>query len=198
MSGDSTIVDGRSGSTAKVDKNNRLNTAAVSKDAVVEASINGDTFFITTGTVNLTTDTESWLLYVKNEDTVQWVVDSIAAAFGVSTGGSGDSFNQFNVGATEGTLISAGVDLPAINLNIGSPKQLPSTIKLGGEGKTITNGINTPQTLEPEGLLSREFEAGPVVIPPGASFAIAYTPPAGNTSQNTSVQIVIFRELDNG
>jgi hypothetical protein len=136
-------------------------------------------------------------LYVKNDDDVQWVVDSIAAHMG-ATDGVGDSFHQFNVGATEGTLIADGIDLPGINLNIGSPKQLESTIKLGGQGKTITNGINTPKTLEPEGLLAREFEAGPVVIPPGTSFAVAYTPPTGNTSQNTSVQIVIFRDVNNG
>lgn len=195
MSGDSTIVDGRTGNTAKVDGNNRLNTAAVSKPAVVDASLNGETFFVTTGTVNLTSDNLSWLLFLKNEDVVPWVVQSLAAYFGATTGGSGDKFNQFNVGATEGTLISAGADLPAINLNIGSPKQLAGTFKLGGEGSTITDGINTPQTLEPEGLVAREFEAGPVVIPPGASFAAGYQPPAGNTDQNTSIQIVVFRDM---
>jgi hypothetical protein len=197
MSGDSRIIDGRSGNAAKVDIVNRLHVDAVSRSSVVDASINGETFFITTGSVNLTTDSESWLLYAKNDDTVQWVVESIEAAFGASNG-SGDSFSQFNVGATEGTLISAGVDIPAINLNIGSPNQLPSTIKLGGEGSTITNGLNTPVTLIPEGSLIRMFSAGPVVIPPGTSFAIAYTPPSGNTGMNTSVQIVIFRDIDNG
>jgi hypothetical protein len=196
MSGDSVITDGRTGKTAKVDDDNRLNTAAVVKSAAIQASIDGDTFFLTTGSVNLTTDNESWLLYAKNEDTVPWVVDSIAAAYGASTDGGGDAFNQFNVGASEGTLIDAGADLPAINLNIGSPKQLAGMFKLGGEGSTVTNGVNTPKTLVPEGLLVREFPAGPVTIPPGASFAVAYTPPVGNTSQNTTVQIVIFRELD--
>lgn len=197
MSGDIVIKDGSSGRSAKVDSNGRVAVASVSKSAVIDASINGETFFITTGSVNLTDAAEAWLLYVKNDETVQWVVESIAAHMG-ATDGVGDSFHQFNVGATEGTLISAGIPLPAINLNIGSPKQLESTIRLGGQGKTITNGINTPKTLEPEGLLIREFEAGPVVIPPGTSFAVAYTPPAGNTSQNTSVQIVIFRDTDDG
>lgn len=198
MSGDIVISDGRSGNKAKVDLQNRLHTAAVSKSAVIDASIDGETFFITTGTVSLTSDTESWLLYVKNDDTVQWVVESIEASFGASAGGSGDSFNQFNVGATEGTLIDSGIDIPAINLNIGSPKKLSSTVKLGGEGKTLTNGINTPKTLIPEGSLIRTFSAGPVVIPPGSAFAIAYTPPSGNTSQNTSTQIVVFRDINNG
>ncbi len=198
MSGDSRIVDGSSGNSAKVDDGNRLHTAAVSKSAVVDASINGETFFMTTGSVNLTTDTESWLLYIKNDDTLQWVVESLQASYGASTGGAGDIFNQFNVGATEGTLISAGIDIPAINLNIGSPKQLPSTVKLGGEGKTITNGVNTPKTLIPEGELVRTFAAGPVVIPPGSTFAVAFTPPVGNTSMNVSAQIVIFRDVNNG
>lgn len=194
MSGESTIADGRSGTTAKVDTNNRLTVASVSKAAVIDSSLNGNTFFMTTGSVNLTSDSESWLLFLRNNDTVQWVVESLEAAFGV-TDGVGDSFIQFNVGATEGTLISEGVDLPAINLNIGSPKQLPSTVKLGGEGKTLTNGINTPKTLIPEGSLVRTFTAGPVIIPPGVSFSIAYTPPPGNTDQNVSTQIVIFREI---
>jgi hypothetical protein len=128
---------------------------------------------------------------------VNWIVDSIAAVYGKSDG-SGDAFNQFNVGATEGTLIDEGIDLPAINLNIGSSKQLPATIKLGGQGKTITNGINTPKTLVPEGLLTRVFPAGPVIIPPGTIFAVAYTPPPGNTSQNTTIQTVIYKESNDG
>lgn len=198
MSGAITIKDGKGGNVAKVDSKNRLHTAAVSKSAVIDASTNGETFFMTTGSVNLTNDNEAWLLYVKNDDTVQWVVESIEASYGASTGGSGDSFNQFNVGATEGTLISEGIDLPAINLNIGSPKSLPSTVKLGGQGKTITNGINTPKTLIPEGSIIRTFSAGPVVIPPGSVFAVAYTPPVGNTNQNTSTQIVIFRDVNDG
>ena len=198
MSGEIVIKDGSGGDVAKVDSQNRLHTAAVSTSAVIDSSINGETFFITTGSVNLADDNEAWLLYVKNDDIAQWVVESIEASFGVSTGGSGDMFSQFNVGATEGTLIDAGIDLPAINLNIGSPKKLPSTIKLGGQGKTITNGINTPKTLIPDGSLIRPFSAGPVVIPPGSTFAVAYTPPSGNTRQNTSVQIVIFRDINNG
>lgn len=194
MSGESTIKDGRGGETARVGKNNRLFTDTISKDAVIDSSLNGNTFFMTTGSVNLTSDSESWLLFLKNNDTFQWVVESLEAAFG-ATDGVGDSFVQFNVGATEGTLISEGVDLPAINLNIGSPKQLPSTVKLGGEGKTLTNGVNTPKTLIPEGSKVRTFTAGPVIIPPGVSFSIAYTPPSGNTNQNVSAQIVIFREI---
>ena len=193
MGSPSTIVDGRTGQTAEVDSRNRLSTASVSKAAAIDASLNGDTFFVTTGSVNLTNDTISWLLYVKNTDTVPWVVASLAATYG-ATDGSGDALNQFNVGATSGTLIDSGADLPAINLNIGSPKQLPITAKLGAEGSTLTNGVNTPPTLVPAGMIIREFQAAPVVIPPGTAFAAGYTPPAGNTSQNTTVQIVIFRE----
>ena len=193
MSGPATIQDGQTGRTAKVDSRNRLTTASVSKTAAIDASLNGDTFFITTGSVNLTTDTESWLLYVKNDDDVAWVVSSLAAVYG-ATDGSGDALNQFNVGATEGTLIDSGIDLPAINLNIGSPKQLPITAKRGAQGSTVTNGVSTPPTLVPEGMIIREFQAAPVVIPPGSAFAAAYTPPAGNTGQNVTVQIVVFRE----
>lgn len=193
MAGDNTIVDGRTGKTAEVDARNRLSTAAVAKTAAIDASLNGDTFFITTGSVNLTNDTISWLLYVKNDDTVPWVVASLAASYGASDG-VGDAINQFNVGATGGTLIDAGTDAPAINLNIGSPKQLAVTAKLGVEGSTLTNGVNTPPTLVPAGMIIREFQAAPVVIPPGAAFAAGYQPPSGNTSQNTTVQIVIFRE----
>lgn len=193
MSGPATIEDGRSGNTAKVDSENRLAVASVSKTAAINASLEGDTFFITTGSVNLTDDSESWLLYVKNNDTVPWVVASLAATYGASDG-VGDAMNQFNVGATDGTLLTEGIDLPGINLNIGSPKQLASTIKLGGQGKTLTGGTDTPPTLVPEGMIIREFQAAPVVIPQGSSFAAAYTPPTGNTSQNTTIQIVIFRE----
>jgi len=195
MSGDTVIQDGRSGNSAKVGANNRLHTDAISKAAVIESSLNGDTYIFTTGSINLTSDSISWILFAKNTDTVPWVVESITATYGKSTGGSGDSFNQFNTGATSGTLVDDGVDSVGINLNIGSPKPLTAIVKIGGEGKTITDGLNAPITLIPEGALFRTFPAGPVVVPPGTSFAVAFTPPVGNTNQNTAVQVVFFREL---
>jgi len=193
MSGGKILIsDGLTSKTARVDARNRLHTLAITRQESVDASLEGDTFFITTGLVNLTSNDLSYFLFVKNNEKVDWIIDSLIGGYG-ATDGTGDSFNLFNVGAENGTLISSGFDLPAINLNIGSPEQLDATIKLGGEGSTITDGQNTPPTLIPATTTFRRFTVGQIIIPPGTNFSIAYQPPTGNTGQNVDVQIVLHR-----
>ena len=193
MSGMSVIKDGASGNTAQVDSNNRLSTAAVTKSEAVASSLIGDTYFISTGTVNLTDDGMSQILYIENNESVNWIVDSLSATYG-ATNGVGDYFNLFTVGPTGGTIIDTGVDLPAINLNIGNSKPLGATIKLGGQGDTVIGGRSTPLTLIPEGTIFRLFPASPIVIAPGTSVAVGFQPPAGNSSMNVTAQTVIYRE----
>lgn len=195
MSGGKILIsDGLTGKTVRVDSRNRLSTVSITRPESVDASLEGNTFFITTGLVNLISDDLSYFLYVENNENVDWIIDSLIGGYG-TTDGVGDSFNLFNVGAQNGTLITSGFDLPAINLNIGSPEQLDATIKLGGEGSTITDGQNTPPTLIPATTTFRRFTVGQIVIPPGTNFSIAYQPPTSNTSQNVDVQIVLHRVL---
>ncbi|MBV1929895.1 MAG: hypothetical protein KUG81_10350 [Gammaproteobacteria bacterium] len=192
MSGVSIISDGRTGNKAGVSDENRLLTASVSQPHAVASSLNGDTFFIETGLINLTSDTLSHLLYFKNTDGQSWGVESWSATFG-ATDGTGDVVNIFTFAPTGGTLLDSGTDGVVANLNFGSAKQLGVVVKIGAEGSTLTGGAQTPDTLIPEGVSFREFPASPIIIPAGASIAAGFKPPPGNTSMNVSTQLVVYR-----
>lgn len=188
-----TIMDALTGRTARVNLDNQLETFAVTVEKVVRASADGATFFIGTGIINLTSDGKSWLLNVRNTDDVDWVVSTLTLDFGV-TDGVGDSQIEFSAGVTGGTLITAGTTIPAGNLNLGSAKLLNSEIKLGAEGSTVSGGGPELVTLIPEGVNTTIIDNGPIIIAPGTALAAAVTPPAGNTSMNVGIRIIVYRQ----
>ena len=190
----STIDDGRTGRTASVDENNRLNTLAVTKKGPVDSALNGDTFFISSGAVELTSDSESYLLYIENTDDKDWIVDSIVATFGASDG-VGDSFNKIIIGPTSGTLLTAGANGFPANVNLGSAHTLPSVVKVGSEASTATGGAPPINSLIPAGVPFRVFAVGPIIIAPSTSLAVGYQPPVGNTSMNYAIQLTVYKEV---
>ena len=192
MSGLSTIVDGLTGKTARVDAENRLHTRSVSVPQSVNASTEGNTFFIDTGLINLTSDGISYLLHFKNNGLESWGVESWTASFG-ETDGTGDTQTHFAFEASEGTLFTAGTQSAAINLNFGSSSQLDADVITGEEGLTVTDGNQPAPTLIPAGTIKHLFPASPIIIAPGTSISSAFQPPTGNTSMNVSMQLVIFR-----
>ena len=67
------IIDGTgTGAKVKVDSANRLHTHSVTEDLIEYAASQGDSYNINTGTINLTSATESALLYFKNNPC--WIV----------------------------------------------------------------------------------------------------------------------------
>ena len=194
MSGIVAIVDALTQVAARVTRQNRLLVAASSQPQSITQALFGEAFIITTGSVNLTTDAVSHLLYIKNNERINWVIESLTGTFG-ATDGSGDGFAQFTIGPSAGTLVSGGTDIVPANLNFGSPNRLTGVFKVGGTGSTITDGISAAPTLVPAGLTSREFPAQPLVIAPGSSFAIGFQPPTGNTSMNVQIQVPVYREV---
>lgn len=193
MSGNTIISDGLTSKTARVNDDNQLETFAVTVDQVVRSSINGDAFFITTGIINLNTDGESWLLNVKNDESVDWVINSLTIDFGASDG-TGDAQVAFTGGITGGTLIDSGTAVPASNLNLGSAKQLASDIKVGEEGSTVSPSGQAAAILIPESSKTVPFNASPIIIGPGTSLAVGVTPSSGNTGMDTQVRMIIYRQ----
>jgi len=85
------IQDGTgTGARAEVDSKNRLHTFATSQTGATEAALNGDLYNINTETIELTSASASSLLYMKNTDTVPWVLTRVFYNAGPSTGGAGD------------------------------------------------------------------------------------------------------------
>ena len=189
-----TISDGQTGSTAGVNSRNMLETFSVTQQDSTDASLGGNTFFVTHDIVTLTTDNQSFVFYVKNDDTVDWVVNEFQSFYGKSENGSGDLSSTFIINPTGGSLIANEVAGFAGNMNLGSPKVLLGSIFKGVEGDTITGGVSVPDNLVPAESSSDNFTAGPIVIAAGTSFAFGATPPVGNTSMNVKFTIIIHRD----
>ena len=70
--GELVVKDNQSGNTARV-VDGGLNTNATTLSKQLQKSLSGDTFAVATSDVNLTTDNESFLLYIVNNEQFNWV-----------------------------------------------------------------------------------------------------------------------------
>lgn len=193
------IESGNSGAKAFVSKAGRLRTQAVTEEQNVVASINGNTFFISSGIINVTSGNLSEIIFIRNTDTVDWVVDEITTTFGPSTDAPGLDFSTTaTINPTGGTIIDNGAELFAGNLNLGSPNILSGVFRAGFEGATATGGIAGQPGLILSDKTSTFFDAGPVIIAPGTSASIGVTPATGNTSMNLDIVVVVYRQVDEG
>ncbi len=190
------IKDGKTGKTAKVDARNRINTFAVTQTEGTNASVDGDLYNINSGIITLTSATVSSLLFLENTDTVNWVVSRVFYNCETSTGGSGRWLADVVANATAGTLISAGTDFTAFNLNFGSSEALTATLKKGAEGSTLTDGEVRISTLVPASGTRVLIAFDSVILEPGSSLAIQITPPSGNTSMAIQVGVNLNRLVE--
>ena len=190
----SVIEDGLSGKTVRVDDFNRLRTFSTVESDATAASLSGGTYFIAHPIATLTTDSATDLIYVENTDSVPWVLNSVSLSVGASTGGVGSARTLFKANATGGTLITNGADVPAVNMNLGSPKPLEGVFKFNDTGLLQVESPAVIPGLGVGGERSTEFVGGPIVIAPGTNFTMGYTPPAGNTFLEIEYSIIIHRE----
>jgi len=187
------INDGKgTGYQAKVDVNNRLQTLSVSLAAAQASAIEGDTYNINTGTINLTSANESALLYLKNNGIKDIHVTTIGYLLGNSTGGSGDLDLNVKRNPATGTIVSGAnaVDVN-INKNFGSTKTLTIDAFKGAEGSTLTNGDIAYYSLQPNSGRAYLINTGTLVIPQGSSIGISIIPQTGNTSMDVQVFLAV-------
>lgn len=193
MTGAVVVKDGAGGNTARVDGSNRLHTFDVSRSEATQALIEGNGFTITTGSITLTSDSPSALLFIKNTDSDPWIITRIFSNTSVSQDGPG-TYNLEIVGnAVTGSLIDSGADGAAANLNFGSPRELSSIIKIGSEGSSVNEGNPIIDSIVPTAGNRLLISGDPVAVPSGASAMIRVTPPAGNTSMDVQVGFVLYR-----
>jgi hypothetical protein len=191
------IKSGDSGKTLRIDSKNRALAFSIVESESVSASLDGNTFFITTTNLTLTTANMSFVLYIQNTDTVDWVVTELTQSYSVSTGGAGGFIlNQFHVGPTGGTLLTAGTPAIPVNLNTGkSTISLDATAIYGAEGSTVTGGFGVNPGMIHSDSVRVPFSGGPIVIARGTSLAFGVQPPAGNTSMQAKVDFIIHRKV---
>jgi len=187
------LKDGKTGNTAEVDTDNRLQTSANTETESTFAAFNGNLYNINTDTINLTSANASSLLYMSNTDDRDWVLTRVFYNAAVSIGGSGDFLAEVIANPTAGTLISAGVAITPHNLNFGSPRALTSVALKGAEASTITDGVVRVSTIVPASGVRVLIAFDSIIVPPAASIAVRITPPTGNTSMDIQVGFNLHR-----
>ena len=188
------IQDGTgTGYRAKVTNDNKLTVDSVETTAESLASLNGDSFNISNDIIDITSDAETALIHIRNTNSEDWVITRVYFHFGGSTGGVGSGEFSMITNATEGTLISAGAPVTAVNANLGSAKLLVGEFLQGVTGSTITNGSEFLRTIIPSFTSRHIIPFDSVIVPPGASLSLTFKPPAGNTSLKAQLGVNFFR-----
>lgn len=182
------------GNTAKVDKGNRVHTFSTTFDEANRANIQGDAYNINTGDITLTNATETPVLYVKNNEARNLIVDLIVVGFKTSTGASPDDLDFTVVrNPTAGTIVDNATAVAInSNRNFGSSNTLTVDAYKGATGNTMTGGDDHIYVYGNDdtrtGLSINE------VIPGGKSIGIKIQPPASNSSMTMYAAIVCHLE----
>lgn len=192
-----TITDGTGeGFEAKVDRDNRIYTQAVTRTELTNAILNGNGYNLTTGLIELTSDSQSALGYIKNNSEFPLVFQELLFIINASSGGTGNSLISIVKNPTTGTIItSADTNVSVTNRNFGSSKTINGDIYKGAEGVTITDGSNFATSTRDASFADVvTFDAAPIVLERGNSIGVTFTPPSGNVSQNVVLAATCFVE----
>lgn len=182
------IEDGTgNGRCVRVDDDNRLHVKALRLPEGLDAVVRANLFHVTTGIINLTSATESALLYLKSTDTQSpLVIARVTVTSGLSTGGTNALRYRVVRNPTAGTLISGGSALTFVNQNFSSSLVPSATALKGAQGSTVTDGVNLED--RQMALNAVDSDDSPLwLLNNGNTVAFALTPPTGNTSLNVSI-----------
>lgn len=182
------IEDGTGdGFRARVCKTNRLFTTSETSTVSLVCTVLGNTFSFASGSITLTTASASALLYVKNNEDLDLIVESMRFQAFDSTGGAG-GIPIWTVlkNPTAGTIVSAGTVATPSNANFGSTNTVNVDMRRGGEGFTFTDGTTHANLFGDKIPHNFRLETAEFVIPRGSAIGIRVTPPAGNTNWSIS------------
>jgi len=182
----STITDGTGNCYAvKVDANNRIHAHAVEVNSDINILTATEGFVLAdTKTVKLTTDGESAIIHITNNEGSDFVVDSLYFDIGQSTDGENEKgvTIKYYVDATSGTIL----DVPPVkasNLHFGSSRIVDVDVRRGSESKTIGGTAKIIEAIYP--VMPSKNELGiPFALKRGVTVGVTCTPCAGNTDMN--------------
>jgi len=172
------IKDGTGGGyAAKVDSENRLHTHAFNVTINQVAALSGDTYTTNTAIVNLTSDSESAIFYIKNTGTDDILVFEQFLIIGTSTGGTGSPTIKYSTNAdASSSIITTALVIEPANRRLASANILSADVFKGAEAETIVGGTQTSF------VTNGFFNTSPFAIPKGVTMTVAIIPPTGNTS----------------
>lgn len=179
------IKDGTGkGFFAQVTENNRLATESIVITGEDDAIRVGEGWQITSKPVVFTGDAASAILYIRNSDPRNFVLDRAVLILGSVTDGVGDwTFRVLRNPEQSGTIVSNALAAGISNSNHGSTKEPAGLIYRGVEGDTVDlAGVagGAPLPIQ-QGENRTVFPLGRQ-LPTGTSIAFQITPPPGTTA----------------
>jgi hypothetical protein len=182
-----TIIDGRGkGFSLGINSKNRALVRTTSVQQYLKSTWEGLYYEATTGKISLTDANEKGIIYLKNDslDGHLLVIDRIFWDIWASTGGSGNGTLIYyrNPAITGGTAIVPNCTLFS---------QLSQALVTCNKTLTTITGTAwwTSRIAASESVCSDE---GRITLPPGYSFGLSMTAPAGNTSMDVSVNVAFY------
>ena len=183
------IKSGDNGNTAKVTSDGLLQTYATTRDSFTQVNLDGDAYNINTGFITLTNAADTPVLYLKNNETRDFLVTAIAVGVKDSTGGTDLVAITIVRNPTAGTIVSnASAVAINSNRNFGSNKALTADAYKGATGSTMTDGTDHILFVQPDS--GRLFATVDEALPKGTSIGIKIAPPANNTSMIVYAAII--------
>lgn len=183
-----TIQDGTGTKTKlRITGANRALVQAVTISEEDDAIVRGEGYQIASGTVSFTGATTTGVLYIKNNDDRDFVLDRAVLILGSAVGASSDQDWTFTVlrNPTAGTTITNQLNAGISNSNHGS-NNTPNAISYRGvEGDTITDGGGAAQPIKQS--IDRIILPLGRRLPKGTSIGFRITPPTGVTSTKALV-----------
>lgn len=183
-----TIQDGTGTKTKlRITGANRALVQAVTITEEDDAIVRGEGYQIASGTVSFTGATTTGVLYIKNNDDRDFVLDRAVLILGSAVGASSDQDWTFTVlrNPSAGTTITNQLNAGVSNSNHGS-NNTPNAISYRGvEGDTITDGGGAAQPIKQS--IDRIILPLGRRLPKGTSIGFRITPPTGVTSTKALV-----------
>ena len=168
---------------------NRLFAHTIAEGEEVHASEQGDSYNINTGNIGLTSQSESAILYFKNNEDRDFIIDAIALGVDSSGTTGNDSIVTLMRNPTAASF-STAVDMNQ-NRNFGSSKTLTADVFKGAEAATLTGGNAIAQFYMDAG--SRLFAGIDFVLTKGDAIGVKID--TDTTSGTTNVYAALIGHL---
>lgn len=185
-----TISNGGEGANidAKVDQNNRVHVSAINHSLENHATTHGESYNINTGTIALTGASASGILYFKNDNVEDFVIQAIAVGLGSAATVTDLAVITIIKNPTS-VSFSTAVDINQ-NRNFGSSSMLANTSDIfkGAEGATVTGGNDILYFFQPEG--GRLFATIDLIVPRGQSVAVTIDPNISSGTMNAYCALI--------
>lgn len=167
------IQDGTGkGYLVKVDSENRIIARSVVQSEFDNSTSESNAFNINTEFLTITNATETPILYIKNNEDHDLIVEAWFIGTDVAVGSATrQSIMRVHSNPTGGTIISSGSNLSAINRSIGSSEELNAIIKLGGDAFTLTTS-GSPVLYQTQANVARNFGIVHLAVKRGSSLAV--------------------------